>query len=362
MTDQSGTSGGSQRRTGGLRSLRPRTNRKKGEAAGIEAEAAASSPPTDLLSRLSIGSRRSEPSAQGGEEAETESAPGRSGSPRGLRSLFRRQRDRGKGRKVSPTPSQRLSDSDNPAHQFNYLSMMEISGPRLRLKSETTAVGKSETSTNYDLPMGINFKHISELANPPSAHLSKRSKNLLSNMLVGALPDHDSLIDLEGNVQWRSEHTFSGENNESRRPDLILEYNHRTILCIEYKGPNCINLKELSDAQASGPLDVKNKMGRTRPGDLFEPGLGLDNDSLFRKKSIHESMRNLVRQSVNYGPCVEEARFIAFYDYTHLLLLEVPKNSPRKEVLNAYVVTESDHDKSTPRLPHQSPENHVAGE
>ncbi|KAL9081346.1 MAG: hypothetical protein Q9159_007334 [Coniocarpon cinnabarinum] len=207
-------------------------------------------------------------------------------------------------------------------------------------------------------------------------------------MLVGALPDHDSLIDLEGDliratipfysnvievltphvlssyglngkVQWRSEHTFSGENNESRRPDLILEYNHRTILCIEYKGPTCINLKELSDAQASGPLDVKNKMGRTRPGDLFEPGLGLDNDSLFRKKSIHESMRNLVRQSVNYG---QEARFIAFYDYTHLLLLEVPKNSPRKEVLNAYVVTESDHDKSTPRLPHQSPENHVAGE
>lgn len=181
----------------------------------------------------------------------------------------RSKEDKGK-RPASPAPPDGGTDnSSNPLQQFTYYQMMIINGPIFRTKAERTPVKAGGTTKDLDLPMGLRLQRLGPIDSASRSQLtsgrlgsnlanslSEQVREQLNQMLVAAVPKHDSTLELEGDViratipffsnvlevlaehvlhaasfngtlKWRSENTLIGEQKElvSSSPEHILRSN-----------------------------------------------------------------------------------------------------------------------------------------
>ena len=104
------------------------------------------------------------------------------------------------------------------------------------------------------------------------------------------------------NLEWRSEMTMKGESK--KRPDVTLKYKTRDkpLFCLDYKGPNCIQVDELNRAGATSIAEAERLRDELRTKRENRDNIVID--SLFddaRSKYISNSTRNLIKQAIKYG-------------------------------------------------------------
>lgn len=90
------------------------------------------------------------------------------------------------------------------------------------------------------------------------------------------------------------------------RPDLILSYNGKHALVLDYKGPNCIDESELKRFGASSVESARARLSKKKKSLLEE---------------ANQDERALIQQGVKYGGSTR-APCIVFYDYDYLLAME----------------------------------------
>lgn len=135
-------------------------------------------------------------------------------------------------------------------------------------------------------------------------------------------------------------------------PDLVLTYNGRNALVIDYKGPNCIRQRALERMSAKNMNDAMSKLPK-KIRTLLDASLTARDD------------RALVQQGVKYAENTA-APYVIFYDYEHLFALEptvqlVRETQPVANVmLDVCLVKEDRNRKSTESQLVALEENHVS--
>jgi hypothetical protein len=165
--------------------------------------------------------------------------------------------------------------------------------------------------------------------------------------------------DLVASLGYTKGLTFEPEETTSNsRPDIVIRYDDKPVVIIDYKGPNCIFENELAVCSAESADDARSKLGsirlkKSRPRtDPFE--------TLMAANDVTLDTVVLIQQGVKYSN-IFKIPTVLFYDYDTLLALEVPKDLHDRKpgvLLEATIWKEAQ--KSTESAPVYSDNNHIA--
>lgn len=100
------------------------------------------------------------------------------------------------------------------------------------------------------------------------------------------------------------------------RPDVILYYNGRAALVLDFKGPNCIREDHLRRCEASSVASARSKLPTKEKRTLFA--------------LASQDERGIVQQGVKYAT-ITGAPCILFYDYDYLFAMEPTRALIEKE-------------------------------
>ncbi|KAI1856347.1 uncharacterized protein JN550_013821 [Neoarthrinium moseri] len=149
------------------------------------------------------------------------------------------------------------------------------------------------------------------------------------------------------------------QSSKSSVPDKVIKYDHKPILVLDYKGPNCIFEDELELCSAETEEIARERLQET---ELDRARTDLENptDSLLFSPGVTKDTVRLIQQGVKYFRATK-APMILFYDYDILLALEVPSTllDGASDVLIGTTVWKEPQ-KSTEDEPVPYANNHVA--
>lgn len=154
--------------------------------------------------------------------------------------------------------------------------------------------------------------------------------------------------------------------NDKSRPDVIMKYNGKVILALDYKAPNCIYRKELELCSAPSVSDALKRLQQPQ-GEAAEakkkgrpaksPGDG--SKSLCNDKNVNQFTRALLKQGLKYRVKFG-APVVVFYDYDHLMAMEPPADLKAGNNCLMDVVLCSESTKSTEGNLVKMADNHVS--
>lgn len=165
--------------------------------------------------------------------------------------------------------------------------------------------------------------------------------------------------DLLESLGYKKELVFeTEESNSSSTPDIVIRYDDKPVVILDYKGPNCIFDDELAVCSAGTVDEARSKLGSLR---LKKSRNRTKNyETLLAAMDITLDTVVLIQQGVKYSK-VFKTPTVLFYDYDTLLALEVPQDLHDRKpgvLLDATIWKETE--KSTESSPVYSDNNHIA--
>lgn len=145
-----------------------------------------------------------------------------------------------------------------------------------------------------------------------------------------------------------------------------MRYNGKTILALDYKGPNCIYTGELQLCSANTVSDALKRLQQPQAeaSDAKKKGRPLKNpgdqaSSLCYDKNVNQYTRALLKQGLKYRVKFG-APVVVFYDYDNLMAMEPPTDLKAGNQSLMDVVLCSESTKSTETNKVQLADNHVS--